>query len=221
MRTELLPRQTYMDQLGPSETASMRRSKEWAEKLNKAPISISPSEGRVLCLLVKMIAAKKVVELGTLTGYSAQWILQGMSAGELWTLEKEVDHHRAAEEVLSSIDGAPVKVHALCGDAPDLLKQIEAHGPFDAVFIDANKAAYLSYGEWAYRNLRSGGLIIADNVFLRGSVYQTAGAPGEGTPFSEKQVEVMKQFNAFVSNPENFVSAFVPTDEGLLVAMKK
>ena len=102
------------------------------------------------------------------------------------------------------------------GDAREELEKLNSLGPFDGVFIDGNKAAYGDYLAWAEQNLRVGGVILADNIFLSGSVW------GESTQqkFSDKQIRVMQEFNNRLSDPTKFQSAVVPTFEGLFVAIK-
>lgn len=198
---------------GKEPGAAWVHSRDQAVKLGKARISLGPVEGRILGVLVRMHGAKKFVEFGTLTGTSALWILWGMQTGKLWTLEKESEHCKLAEKVLSE---SPFKNawKILEGDAEKSMLDLRGEGPFDGCFIDANKTAYLNYLKWAEDNLRSGALLVADNVFLRGSV---AGVQDVG--MSEKQAEIMRQFNLRVF--DKFEPVTLPTVEGMTVAIKK
>jgi predicted O-methyltransferase YrrM len=96
------------------------------------------------------------------------------------------------------------------------LASLESHGPFDVLFIDGNKAAYGDYLAWGEKNVRTGGLIIADNVFLSGAVW---GDPTE-QKFNEKQIGAVKRMNELAFQSKNFESYFVPTEEGMLVCKK-
>jgi predicted O-methyltransferase YrrM len=171
-----------------------------------------------MATLIHSHQCKKFVEVGTLTGASALWILQGLpEGGHLWTLEKDPLHARAAREIFDQYHQVqPSKgIHLIEGDARETLKTIEAEGPFDGIFIDGNKSAYGDYLDWAEAHLKKGALILADNIFLGGSVFT-----GNSAQFSKKQIEVMRNFNERLANPEKYFSAIAPTEEGLFVAVK-
>lgn len=189
----------------------LKRAKDESAKLGKDGISISTTEGKLVAHFVRESGCKKFVEIGTLTGYSSLWILEGMGAeGKLFTLEKDPVHAAIARETLKGL-----LTEVIEGDARKKLEELSAQGPFDGVFIDGNKSAYLDYLNWAEKNIRPGGLILADNVFLSGAVW---GA--EVSHFSKKQVEVMQEFNRRLSDVKKFRTIFVPTSEGLAVAEK-
>lgn len=214
---EMDEREKYQTQLFAAEGPLKQKSREAAALLGLARISLSPSEGSLISLLLRLHQAKRVVEIGTLTGLSAQYIFDSLPAGGcLWTLEKSPEHVREAEKILSQLPQAGKKIQVVAGDAREKLPTLEKDGPFDAVFIDGNKAAYGDYLEWAEKNLRSGGLIIADNVFLSGAVW---GA--ETTQrFNEKQIQVLCRFNQRLADTSLYHSALIPTQEGLFVAIK-
>ncbi len=206
----------YISSVWGGEDALMLKARQKSDELGLTRISISAIEGNLVHFFINQVRAQKVVELGTLTGYSAQWILKAMpSQGRLWTFEKSSVHAAKAREVLKSyIDENRVTI--LEGDAVELLPTINAEGPFDAIFIDANKLAYGQYLDWAEKNLRKGGVILADNALLGGTV--VSGQAND--TFSDKQIAAMKEFNLRLSNSEKYLSAMLPTTEGLLVAIK-
>ncbi|MEO1101774.1 MAG: O-methyltransferase [Pseudomonadota bacterium] len=130
-------------------------------------IQVSPGQGKLLYLLTKMIGASRVLEIGTLGGYSTVWLGRAMSGGELITIEFDEVHAAFASETLERADLKPAS-EVLCGRALDLLPDLEPH--FDVVFLDANKDSYPAYLRHAVRLTRPGGLIIADNVVRDGAV---------------------------------------------------
>lgn len=216
--TVLTNRENYMESLLNKENELKQLSRKFAEDLGLARISISPPEAQLIKTLVRSHGASKFVEIGTLTGLSAQYIFEALpEGGELWTLEKDPKHGDMAQQIFSKLDQSKKKIHLVMGDAREELEKISSQGPFDCVFIDGNKAAYFDYLIWAEKNLRSGGLVIADNIFLSGSVW------GEATQqrFSEKQIRIMQEFNRRLADPQFFEGAIVPTFEGLYVAVKK
>lgn len=206
----------YIESLSENENKAQSKARENSEKLGLGAISISKAEAQILQFLVMSTQAKKVVEIGTLTGLSALYILECLSAeASLWTLEKSLEHANQATEVLAPyIKKNQCKI--LIGDAKEKLQELSFEAPFDVVFIDGNKAAYLDYFNWATENIKVGGLIIADNVFLAGAVWgdQTA------QKFNEKQVRVVKEMNQLAFLNKKLKSIILPTEEGLLVCKK-
>jgi caffeoyl-CoA O-methyltransferase len=125
-------------------------------------------EARLLALLVSLIGARRILEVGTFTGYSAVSMAEALPPeGELVTLERRADHAAKAREHLSAA-GVSDRVRVVEGPALESLAAIE--GPFDLAFIDADKAGYPAYFEAVVGRMRPGGLIVADNVLRGGRV---------------------------------------------------
>ncbi len=179
-------------------------------------MSISAAEGRVLQFLIRGFNVRKVVEVGTLFGYSALCMAKALPEdGQILTLEKNPENFAIAEKLIAST-ACSRKVKVLCGDATQLLRQIEAEGPFDLVFIDADKAAYCTYLDWAEKNVRRGGLIVGDNTFLFGALW---GEPRDSES-SERRIQVMGEFNRRLADSSKYNSVIVPTFEGMTVAQR-
>ena len=140
------------------------------------PISVSPSQGKLLHLLARAQGARTILEIGTLGGYSAIWLARALpSGGRLITLEAEPRHAQVARANLARAglaDVAEVRV----GPAQDTLPKLHAagDGPFDLIFIDADKPGYPDYLPWSVRLSRPGSMIIADNVVRDGAVADSA-----------------------------------------------
>jgi predicted O-methyltransferase YrrM len=140
------------------------------------PISVSPSQGKLLHLLARAQGARTILEIGTLGGYSAIWLARALPpGGRLITLEAEPRHAEVARANLAHAglaDVAEVRV----GPALDTLPKLEAggDGPFDLIFIDADKPGYPDYLPWSLRLSRPGSMIIADNVVRGGAVADSA-----------------------------------------------
>lgn len=135
-------------------------------------IQVSPGQGKLLYLLAKLRGARRILEIGTLGGYSAIWLARALPAGgRLVTLEFSPKHAAVAR---ASLEGAGLGAVAevVVGPALETLPQLEARGepPFDMVFIDADKPSYSAYLSWALRLTAPGSLIIADNVVRGGAV---------------------------------------------------
>ena len=206
----------YIENLSAPESENKQLARKFSETLNLEGISLSSVEANILKFFVDEIKAQKIVEIGTLTGLSALYVLEGLSEkAQLWTIEKSPEHAGLATQALKSyIDKN--QCHILVGDAREELQKLSSQGPFDLVFIDGNKAAYLEYFNWALENLSLGGIIIADNVFLSGAVW------GDQTQqkFNDKQVKTLQQMNKMAYEDKRLKSILIPTEEGLLVCKK-
>jgi caffeoyl-CoA O-methyltransferase len=146
---------------------------ELSHQQEKIPtINVSPNLGKFLNLLAKLSKAKKILEVGTLAGYSTIWMAKALpGGGRLISLEIDPHHAEVARKNIHRA-GLTAKVDVRVGKAIDLLPQLvkEGAGPFDMIFIDADKPPYTEYLEWSLKLSRSGTLIIADNVIRDGKV---------------------------------------------------
>lgn len=135
-------------------------------------ISISPNQGKFLQVLALLCNAKNILELGTLAGYSTIWMARALPKdGKLVTLEFDPKHAAVAQKNVERA-GVAHQVQIKTGKALDILPQLHAEGagPFDMIFIDADKPPYAEYFEWALKLSRPGTLIVADNVIRDGKV---------------------------------------------------
>ncbi|KAG7449989.1 S-adenosyl-L-methionine-dependent methyltransferase [Guyanagaster necrorhizus] len=134
------------------------------------PISVSPAAGQLLYLLAKSIGAKRILEVGTLGGYSTIHLARALpDDGKVITLELSEHHAKVATENITKA-GLASKVDIIVGPALDSLQKIESEPKFDFVFIDADKINTLNYFMEAKRLLRKGGVIYVDNVIRGGLV---------------------------------------------------
>jgi predicted O-methyltransferase YrrM len=135
-------------------------------------INVSPSQGKLLHLLAKIQGARKILEIGTLGGYSTIWLARALPPdGQLITLEADPKH---AEVAQANIERASLSgiVEVRLGRALETLPQLQADGagPFDLVFVDADKPSNPDYFEWALKLTRAGSVLIFDNVVRHGAV---------------------------------------------------
>ena len=139
------------------------------------PINVTPNQGKLLQLLAQTNGARNILEIGTLGGYSTIWLARALPPdGRLVTLEFEPKYADVARANLgrAGLDNA---VELRLGRALDTLPQLaaERRGPFDFIFIDADKPGYPDYFTWALKLSRRGTLIVADNVVRKGAVIDT------------------------------------------------
>ncbi len=142
-------------------------------------ISVSPPQGKFLHLLARIQGARNILEIGTLGGYSAIWLARALppGGGRLVTLEVDANHAKVARANLARAGLANV-VQVRLGRAIDTLPELEREGagPFDFIFIDADKPSNPEYFEWALKLSRRGTVIVVDNVVRKGAVADAASA---------------------------------------------
>ena len=135
-------------------------------------IQVAPLQGKLLMILAKAIGARRILEIGTLGGYSTIWLARGLSeGGRLVTLDQNPDYAEVARRNIANA-GLAEKVEIRVGKALDTLPHLQAEdaGPFDLVFIDADKPSTPDYFDWAVKLARPGSLIVVDNVVREGAV---------------------------------------------------
>ena len=139
-------------------------------------IAVAPNEGKLLQLLALMCGARTILEIGTLGGYSTIWLARALPpGGRLVTLELDPAHAEVARANVGRAGLAEV-VEVRVGPALETLPRLaaEGRGPFDLVFVDADKGGYPDYLAWALRLTRRGSVIVADNVVREGAVADPA-----------------------------------------------
>lgn len=198
------------------EDAALQEIRIRAKKADLPPIHVGPMDALHLEVLTRMTGAKKVVEIGTLAGLSGLCFLRALPAdGRLYTFEYEEKHAKVARETFSK-SGFDERYEIFVGEAIKNLPQIEKHGPFDLVFIDADKASYPDYLDWAAKNLKIGGVVLGDNTFAWGEIWKTSfDNPRQALP-----VNALREFNSRLANDSRFRATILPTGEGLTVGVK-
>ena len=169
-------------------------------------------QGNLLKVLSLLVQPKNVLEIGTFTAYATLCLADGLAeGGVVHTIEKDVI---LEDFILSTIEkyGYEDRIKLHIGNAMEIIDQIE--GDFDLIFIDADKANYPAYFEKCVSRLRSGGLIIADNILWYGKVVLPV-------KDSDKETKARKLFNETVSKDSRFDSLILPIREGIMVARKK
>ena len=139
------------------------------------PIAVSAQQGKFLRLLAGAIGARRILEIGTLGGYSTIWLARGAGpGGRVVTLEYEPRHAEVAQANLQRA-GVADRVEVLVGAALDTLPTLTGE-PFDLVFIDADKENNVAYLEWAVKLARPGSVVLLDNVIREGRILDPQGA---------------------------------------------
>jgi caffeoyl-CoA O-methyltransferase len=165
-----------------------------------------------LQFLVRAAGTKKALEIGTLGGFSGIWIARGLvPGGKLITLERSPEHAAVAREHFDAA-GLQETVEIRLGDAHETIKTIGSEGPFDFIFIDAEKSGYIDYYEWAIANVRVGGVIAAHNAFRQGMVVDPDN--------NESETLVMRAFNEHVAKDARALATIYPAGDGTVVVVR-
>jgi len=176
-------------------------------------IAVGRFDGLHLEVLTRAVGAKRAVEIGTLGGYSGVCLLRGLGEGGfLHTFEYDAKHAAVAQESFRKA-GVESRARIHLGPASEQLPSIESEGPFDLVFIDADKLGYPAYVAWAEDHLRVGGVVLCDNAFGWGGVAEPPGA-------RRAEVDALAQTSERLASSGRWRATMLPTDEGLAMGVK-
>lgn len=207
------PLDQYIADLFAPEDEVLRWIQSEADRNDLPPISILPDEGRMLQLLIKAIGARSIVEIGVLGGYSGVWMARALPAdGKFYALEKLSKHAQMARNSFERA-GLGWCLTMIEGDALDSLQRLteQGLGPFDFVFIDADKVNYTRYLTWAGDNLRTGGMMAAHNALRGGRIM----AP------DTVEDRAMAEFNRALAADARFDSTILAVGDGMAVGIRK
>jgi predicted O-methyltransferase YrrM len=194
----------YAALLGASDPV-MEKVLAASEAAGLPAIQVSPLQGRMLMLLAQAAGSRRILEIGTLGGYSTIWMARALpQGGSLVTLEAEPHHAEVATANIADA-GLAGMVEVRQGPANDTLAALINEGvrPFDFVFIDADKAGYPIYLEWALKLTWPGSLIVADNMVRGGAVVDADS--------SDEAVRGVRQFNEDVAKNKRLVATAIQT----------
>ncbi len=169
----------YIENLFAPQDEALEAAVRESQRAGLPEIHVSPNEGKLLRLLAEIAGARRILEIGTLGGYSAINLARGMAEdGFLISLEINERHAEVARQNVERA-GLAERVEIRVGDARTLLAKIAEgeEGPFDLVFIDADKEGYPEYLEWALRLSRPGSLILGDNTIWGGAIIEPQDDP--------------------------------------------
>jgi caffeoyl-CoA O-methyltransferase len=196
-----------------SELLTELLQKTYSERADKAMLS-GYYQGRLLSMLSKMIAPRRILEIGTYVGYSALCLAEGLTDdGKLITLDMQPTLHSIAKEfwAKSALD---TKIDGRLGDASEIIPTLDE--VFDLVFIDADKPNYFNYFNLVFPKVRIGGIIIADNVLWSGTVLNVE----KGTENDESSV-ALHELNKAILADERVSNILLAVRDGLMVVRKE
>jgi len=164
----------YIAELLVEDDPALKAALAASEAAGLPRINLAPNQGKLLMLLAQAIGARKILEIGTLAGYSTIWLARALPpGGHLVTLEANPSYAKVAYANIASA-GLSSVVEIRVGRAVDTLPGLAEKGPFDLIFIDADKPGTSNYFQWAVRHARRGSLIIVDNVVREGEIIEAS-----------------------------------------------
>jgi predicted O-methyltransferase YrrM len=168
-------------------------------------------QGKFLEMISRLMSPSRILEIGTMTGYSAVCLAKGLKEGGcLYTIEKRANDAEIAKENLSRA-GLTDRVKIVIGDAKEIIPTLRES--WDLVFIDADKTGYIDYYKLVFPEVRKGGFIIADNVLYHGEVLSEE--------IRSKHAKAIQNFNQFIIEQSDIESVLLTIRDGLMMILKK
>jgi caffeoyl-CoA O-methyltransferase len=205
----------YLLSISLHEPSILRRLREETASYEQASMQIAPEQGQFMALLVVLMGARRVLELGTFTGYSSLCMAMAMPPhGRIVTCDASKEWTAVARRYWQEA-GVESRVELRLGPALDTLDKLLAEGnerKFDLVFIDADKENYLGYYEYSLKLLRPGGLVLVDNVLWSGKVIEP--------DMQDKDTVAIRTFNEYLKKDTRITLSVLPLADGLTLAVK-
>jgi predicted O-methyltransferase YrrM len=200
----------YSEEFIP-ETEVIEKARVRSEELGCVPVM--PGTGSALRLLAAAVSARSVVEVGTGAGVSGLWLLSGMPPdGILTTIDHQPEHQRAAKQAYAAAGIATQRTRVIAGRALDVLPRL-TDAAYDMVVIDADKAEYPQYVEQALRLLRSGGVLVLDNMLWHDKVADPA--------TRDEITTTLRDLGKELRDNDSLLPAMLPVGDGVLAAVKR
>ena len=206
----------YLRQNSVREPDVLQELREETQKLSNSGMQISPEQGQLMAMLVKLVNARKIVEIGTFTGYSSTVMALAMPEdSQLIAFDISEEYTRTAR-IFWKKAGVDQRVKLVLGNAKESLKDFLQAGEQESVdlaFVDADKSSYAEYYECCLKLIRPGGLILVDNVLWSGQVADASN--------HDKDTEALRIFNVALSSDQRVDLCMVPIGDGLTIARKR
>lgn len=201
----------YIVSLFATEDRLLATLREEADRTGLPTAAVSADTGRLLQVLMRTVGARRVLEVGTLAGYSAIWMARALPpGGTLVTIDRDERYVAFAERYIEQA-GLSAAVTVRRGRAVDVLPSLDGE-EFDLIFLDADRPSLPTYLDWALRLVRRGGLIVAANTLCGGRVTAETTADTD-------DIRAVREFNQRVAADQRLTSILIPAYDGLVVAL--
>ncbi len=205
----------YLLSVSLNEHPILRKLREETASHPQANMQIAPEQGQFMGLLVKLMGARRILEIGTFTGYSSLCMAMALPVhGRITTCDISEEWTNIAQRYWDEA-GVDNRVELHLGPALDTIDKLLAEGQerkFDLVFIDADKENYVGYYEYSLKLLRPGGLVLVDNVLWSGKVIEAE--------MQDKDTVAIRSFNDYLKNDDRITLSMIPLADGLTLAVK-
>lgn len=212
MTTDLID---YVCRTGTRESKSLKKLRERTQALPESSMRVPPEEGQLLHFLIRTLKARKVMELGVFTGYSTLWMASALPEdGKLIAIDKRKDWKEIAETHWEEA-GVRERIDFRVGRAERMMAELldqGAAGTFDLIFIDADKKSYTTYFELALEMLRTGGIMVFDNMLRLGDVLDP--------DISDPAVDDIRTLNERLKDDNRVEISMLPFSDGLTLVLK-
>ncbi|CTQ56255.1 Putative O-methyltransferase/MSMEI_4947 [Roseibium album] len=212
MTTDLID---YVCQHGTRESNALEKLRRHTQNLPEADMRVPQEQGQLLYFLIKTLNARKVMELGVFTGYSTLWMASALPAdGRLIAIDKRNDWQEVAETHWEEA-GVRAKIDFRVGRAEHTMRNLVdagEEGTFDLIYIDADKKSYTTYYELALQLLRTGGIMVFDNMLRLGDVIDPA--------VHDPAVDDIRALNGRLREDYRVVISMLPFSDGLTLVLK-
>lgn len=206
----------YLQNISLREPAVLQALRQQTHKMSMSQMQISPEQGQFMALLIELLGAKKTLDIGTFTGYSALWVAYALgSDGQVIACDTNVEWTKIAKRFWE-MAGMTSKIDLRLAPALETLQELISSGAentFDFIFIDADKANYFNYYEKSLQLLRAGGLIAIDNVLWSGKVADTT--------IHDDNTKIIRELNLKLLNDTRISLSVLPLGDGLTLTRKR
>jgi predicted O-methyltransferase YrrM len=205
--------ETYLTEHSQQESLLLRQLREETDLKHRRPHMLSgPYQGSVLSMISKLLKPKKILEIGTYTGYSALCLAEGMSKdGSLTTIDKDKSVAEIAARYFEQ-SAYKSQISQITGNALEVIQNLNE--TFDLVFIDADKKNYANYFHLLLEKMKPGGVILSDNVLWKGKVFEKENVKDDFT-------NAIKDYNKLLANHPKIETIMLPIRDGMSISRIK
>jgi predicted O-methyltransferase YrrM len=212
----------YIDRVGFRDHPTLAACRAEAQTRGEmAVMQVAPEQAAFFQMLIGLLSAKRILEIGTFTGYSALAMALALPSGGMLTTLEISEEYLALARTFWNDAGVADRIEPIIGDAAESLQRLlEDHGEsaFDIVLLDADKPGYLDYYDKAFRLVRSGGIIIVDDTLIHGRVVT---GPLDGDPdYVRRAVDAIGSLNQIIHEQDGVEMVMLPWRDGLTLVRK-
>ncbi|MDR4948685.1 O-methyltransferase [Neobacillus cucumis] len=205
---------SYIEGLIPERNSLFTEMEKYANEHHVPIMELAGIE--TMLQLLRIHGSKKILEVGTAIGYSALRMAEALPEAEVVTIERDLERIQTAKEFIQR-SGKGGQIIFIEGDALEVENNVQAHGPFDAIFIDAAKGQYKKFFELYAKCLKADGLIVTDNVLFKGLVAEDE----IESKRTRNLVKKIADFNKWLMNHSEYHTVILPVGDGIAISIKK